>query len=862
MVMLSACEELETPERTRLKRTRLKRTRLKRTSLKRTSSSPVWSVLAHGHGSPRPNPERAAALGAGGGAGQAHVHAAPGDGGRKVARALEVAAARSPCTRTRTPDILGYEHKWLENGYNECFVTEERLVHRGPSLFYGLMHKSYNTKEDPAVECIDNVQRRDEEKKERGGNELPNCERAEKRLVADGEYSRRRWPLQLGWTPPPLTQKSTWPTCASSPSAPALVWITCTTWASSRVSRNDVDPKRSTSGRAGSSPATRGAHTRGYQGTNENNQLVEIPLIPGTLEHHSMNVGEVVGHHAADVRAQAVAHAVRLLGERAVEREVRVELRGALRHQPRVAERGQVLNPSIRKSNSGLEEPESPSLFTAAQNTGGIPGRENTCDFKATWEDQMCMLNLDTLQQKGQVNVFAFEAAPISASRNPRRLSRSSRPIDPVTTASRCSPSHRSFPRRQILSLCPLPPFPYIPNSTITIATRGTLQLDSKIPPPLRSPAPHVYYRHHSLLLLSSSTFPFPSPSSSSSPTRCHPEEPLAPAERAPPRAAGMVRRFLRARWPHPGKEPAQAVRETGDGLYEEENVESSVTKMGTWEQNGDKMAKISATEERIHIMEKAYDITRNIYKKKCLSRNSARRRKLRNAPQAPRECSAYRGRRRRYSRAAARPKGKAAVTLTSGARLTRRQTRDNVDGSIRQRVSGRCSAKRVTFAVSSGSSLWHEEDFPFVRAGGRCHSISLVFSPWGLPLFNSDAYIRRPNGNFESLFIYILFQNAATSPAKDTLVSPAEKPYGRLCSESCEENVEEMNYIIADNNVVILNEKNSIEDLTGLESKSPRACNRRRFSGANAPEGTDREMNSESDAMDDIDLNILAERP
>lgn len=52
--------------------------------------------------------------------------------------------------------------------------------------------------------------------------------------------------------------------------------------------------------------------------------------------------GEMVAHHAADVRAQAVADAVDAVRRRAAAGQVRVELRRALRDQTTVADGGEV----------------------------------------------------------------------------------------------------------------------------------------------------------------------------------------------------------------------------------------------------------------------------------------------------------------------------------------------------------------------------------------------------------------------------------------------------------------------------------------------------------------------------------------
>lgn len=59
---------------------------------------------------------------------------------------------------------------------------------------------------------------------------------------------------QLGCKRPPFTQKSTCPTCGTSPRKPAFVWITCTIVASSLVNRNSAEPYLSTNGLAGSRP--------------------------------------------------------------------------------------------------------------------------------------------------------------------------------------------------------------------------------------------------------------------------------------------------------------------------------------------------------------------------------------------------------------------------------------------------------------------------------------------------------------------------------------------------------------------------------------------------------------------------------
>jgi hypothetical protein len=68
------------------------------------------------------------------------------------------------------------------------------------------------------------------------------------------EHLLMRCPRQPGWSWPLLMQKSTWPAGASTPRNPALVWITCTTRASSLVSRKARDMYSLTSGRAGSRP--------------------------------------------------------------------------------------------------------------------------------------------------------------------------------------------------------------------------------------------------------------------------------------------------------------------------------------------------------------------------------------------------------------------------------------------------------------------------------------------------------------------------------------------------------------------------------------------------------------------------------
>jgi len=62
---------------------------------------------------------------------------------------------------------------------------------------------------------------------------------------------------QLGCRRPPFTQKSTCPTCGTSPRNPAFVCITWTIVASSLVNRNSAEPYRSTNGLAGSKPTKR-----------------------------------------------------------------------------------------------------------------------------------------------------------------------------------------------------------------------------------------------------------------------------------------------------------------------------------------------------------------------------------------------------------------------------------------------------------------------------------------------------------------------------------------------------------------------------------------------------------------------------
>lgn len=61
-------------------------------------------------------------------------------------------------------------------------------------------------------------------------------------------------PEQYGCVWPPLMQKSIVPVNELCPKKPALVWIICTTLASSFVSRNRFEACFSINGRAGSKP--------------------------------------------------------------------------------------------------------------------------------------------------------------------------------------------------------------------------------------------------------------------------------------------------------------------------------------------------------------------------------------------------------------------------------------------------------------------------------------------------------------------------------------------------------------------------------------------------------------------------------
>lgn len=69
-------------------------------------------------------------------------------------------------------------------------------------------------------------------------------------------------------------------------------------------------------------------------------------------------VGQVVAHHAAYVRAQAVPHAVDTVRGRARPRQERVQLSGALAHQPGVAQRRQVTRVHGQRAPVGHEHVE------------------------------------------------------------------------------------------------------------------------------------------------------------------------------------------------------------------------------------------------------------------------------------------------------------------------------------------------------------------------------------------------------------------------------------------------------------------------------------------------------------------------